>query len=63
MLAKAAVKEAFYVKPLKPQFDKSQQNLLAMSLIALAVNVNAQLTTAPTFTGPGLSFDTKIWPT
>lgn len=33
-----------------------------MSLIASAVNVNAQFTTALTFIGPGLSFDTKIWP-
>lgn len=33
-----------------------------MSLMALAVNVNAQFTTAPTFTGPDLSFDTQIWP-
>lgn len=31
-----------------------------MFLIALAVNVNAQFTTAPIFTGPDLSFDTNI---
>lgn len=31
-----------------------------MSLIASAVNVNAKFTTLPTFTGPGLSFDTNM---
>lgn len=55
-------KKRYMYSPLKPQLNKSQQNLLAMSLIALAVNINAQFTTAPTFTGPDLSFDTKIWP-
>lgn len=59
-LEKAAAREMFNVWPLKPQFNKSQQDSLAASLIPLAVNLNAHLTTVPTLTGPGLSFDMKI---